>query len=163
MTETTKVAGITSPAGLAFIAGFEGFVDHPYNDPSGFATIGYGHLLHRSPVTREDVKTWGTITRAKALALLSDDVRAAEACVRLHARPPIQRQTRFDALVSFVFNLGCGPLTDDTRLRAAVCNAARRGMPDAMLAYDHAGGVVVPGLTRRRRAEAHLWTTGEYS
>jgi lysozyme len=152
----------TSPAGLTFIASFEGWVDHPYNDPSGFATIGYGHLLHRSPVTLEDRKRWGTITQARGLELLAQDVRAAEACVRLHARPPIQWGYRFDALVSFIFNLGCGPLTDSTNLRAAVCNAARTGMPEAMLPYDHSGGVVLPGLTRRRRAEAHLWETGEY-
>jgi GH24 family phage-related lysozyme (muramidase) len=40
--------------GLHLIAGFEGFVDRPYNDSAGNATIGYGHLIHRGPVTLAD-------------------------------------------------------------------------------------------------------------
>lgn len=152
----------TSPAGVAFIASFEGFVDHPYNDPAGFATIGYGHLLHRSPVNAADRKRWNTITHARGLELLADDLAVAEACVVAEAAPPIQRQNRFDALVSFCFNLGCGPLSSATHLRASVNNPRRAGMPEAMLPYNHAGGVVLPGLVRRRHAEARLWSEGTY-
>jgi GH24 family phage-related lysozyme (muramidase) len=151
-----------SPAGLSFIASFEGWVDHPYNDPAGFATIGYGHLLHRSRVTAEDVQRWGKITHGRGLELLADDVESAETCILRNVRPPFLRQERFDALASFVYNLGCGPLSTDTKLRAAVNNPEREGMPDALLPYTHAGGEVLPGLVRRRKAEAHLWTTGEY-
>lgn len=153
----------TSPAGVAFVASFEGFVDHPYNDPAGNATIGYGHLLHHGPVTTADRARWQTITHARGLQLLAGDLVTAEACVVAECDPPIQRQNRFDALVSFCFNLGCGPLATATHLRASVNNPKRAGMPEAMLPYNHAGGVVLPGLTRRRRAEARLWTTGKYS
>lgn len=149
-----------SAAGLGFIAGFEGFVGHGYNDPAGFCTIGYGHLLHRSACTRQELAT--TISHDQALALLKHDVAWAEQCVLGNVHPPIQMQHRFDALVSFAFNLGCGPLTGNTGLRAALNTVSRRGVTAKILAYDHAGGVKLPGLTRRRQAEVRLWQTGKY-
>jgi lysozyme len=82
--------------------------------------------------------------------------------VLANVHPPIERQMRFDALVSFVFNLGCGPLSSDTGLRRALNTASRRGVTARMLEYVHAGGVELPGLVRRRRAEVRLWQTGTY-
>lgn len=152
-----------SPAGLAFIASFEGFVDHAYNDPAGFCTVGYGHLLHRSACTQADRAKWGTITHEAGLSLLRGDVAAAERCVTDSVRPPIQRQNRFDALVSFAFNLGCGPLQPGTGLHDALSRADRRGVTEHLLLYNKAGGHVLPGLVRRRQAEVRLWLTGEYT
>lgn len=155
----------TSEKGVEFVASFEGFVDHCYNDPASppNATIGYGHLLHHGPVTNADVHKWGTITHEQGLELLAQDLRMAEACVVANVHPPLTLQTRFDALVDFVFNCGCGPLMNPTTLHRALNNTtARSGMPAALLPYDHAGGVVLPGLARRRRAEARLWTDGVY-
>lgn len=151
-----------SVQGVEFIASFEGFVDHPYNDPAGHATIGYGHLIHRGPVTQADRAKWGHITHTRGLELLHEDAAGFEACVR-QVRPPIQRQARFDALVSFAYNLGCGPLQPGTGLHAALSRPDRRGVTDHLLQYTRANGHVLPGLVRRRKAEAHLWDTGRYT
>jgi hypothetical protein len=39
-----------SRRGLRFIGHFEGFFAQPYNDPVGYATVGYGHLIGLRPV-----------------------------------------------------------------------------------------------------------------
>jgi lysozyme len=153
----------TSSRGVEFVASFEGWVNHPYNDPAGNATIGYGHLLHLGKVTADDIRKWGTISHTTGLELLAADLHASERCLLEHVRPPLERTNRFDAMASFVFNLGCGPVSGETHLAESLNNPLRTGMPAAILPYDHAGGVVLPGLTRRRRAEAHLWTTGNYT
>lgn len=153
----------TSNKGLAFIAQWEGFVAEPYDDPAGHCTIGFGHLIHTGNCTNADRVKWGTISKPRGIDLLRDDVALAERCVLAHVDPPIQLQHRFDALVSFTFNVGCGPLIGPSHLKTAVNNPTRKGMPDAMLPYNHAGGKVIPGLTRRRFAEARLWSEGLYS
>lgn len=162
-TGATMPPKTTSVQGLAFIAQFEGFVATCYDDAAGNCTIGYGHLVHVGNTTNADRMKWRTITRPQGLELLREDVRLAEKCVLAHVNPPIQLQERFDALVSFTFNLGCGPLIGPSHLRDSVNNPKREGMPEAMLPYNHAGGKVIPGLTRRRAAEARLWSTGKYS
>jgi lysozyme len=69
-------------------------------------------------------------------------------------------QGQFDALVDFCFNLGEGRLAGSTLLRelnAGLYAAAGQ----QLLAWDHAGGKVIPGLKARREAELALWTGGE--
>lgn len=148
-----------SEQGLRFIAGFEGFVDHPYNDAAGYATIGYGHLLHYSPVTQADLARWGTISKTRALELLADDARAAEAAVDRYITVPLE-QDQYDALVSFVFNVGAGGLNGTRVQRAVNARAGAGEITAALQAWSYAGGKVLPGLLIRRRAEAQLYNTG---
>jgi lysozyme len=138
----------TSRQGIEFIASFEGFVDHPYQDSGGVWTIGYGH-------TGPGTGAMGRITHAKGLALLARDVRSAEAAVDdQHLR---LTQSQFDALVSIVFNCGPGILHPSRTLGSALANGMR-GVPAAMKVYTHdAAGHELAGLVRRRNAEAALW------
>jgi GH24 family phage-related lysozyme (muramidase) len=65
-------------------------------------------------------------------------------------------QNQFDALVDFVFNLGQGKFAGSTLLRGL--NAGDfSGAAAEFVKWDHAGGQVVPGLLRRRLAEAQLF------
>lgn len=148
-----------SKKGAAFIAAFEGFVDHPYNDAANNATIGYGHLLHKGPVTQADRSHWGKITRKHGLELLQKDAQIAADAVRKYAHP--WRQSRFDALVSFTFNCGVGALATSTLLkkhRAGDYQGAAREFKK----WNRAGGRVLKGLSRRRAAEAKLYLDGRY-
>ena len=61
-----------------------------------------------------------------------------------------------DALVSFAFNLGLGNLAGSTMLRK-LNGLDYEGAADEMLRWDKAGGKVLAGLTRRRRAEKALF------
>lgn len=170
MTELEQLAGrdpatmSLSPRGLAMIGRFEGFRSDPYNDVGGNATVGYGHLIHLGPVTAGDRRRWGGMTRSAGLELLEQDCATAVAGVRVLVRRPLG-QDQFDALVSFAFNCGVGGLAHSTLLRDV---NGRPGPSGALritadfMRWDHAGGVVVPGLRARRAAEARLYLQGVY-
>lgn len=99
-----------SKAGLAMLKRFEGCELKAYDDGGGVWTIGWGH-------TGRDVHEGQEITEAEAERLLAQDVRRAERAVgsRLIGIPLTQGQ--FDALVSFVYNVGAQAFDESTMLR----------------------------------------------
>lgn len=149
----------TSAAGVKFIAGFEGWFPRPYNDPVGYATVGFGHLLGYRGVTDADRRArWvpgqdrpGVLTISEGYQLLARDLGKVEREVRAVVRVPIT-QGQFDALVSFTFNCGGGALRSSTVLRR-LNRRDYRGAADALMMWTKAGGRVLPGLVRRRREE----------
>jgi len=170
----------TSDAGLRFISRFEGYYSQPYNDPAGYATVGYGHLLGYRPVDERDRKgIWlpgqrqpGRLTRDEARRLLAKTLSD-------HYEPPVRRlfakggylegkfdQALFDALVSATYNLGPGVVTPGTpgfeTIGRAIQSADIGAIASALLLYDKAGGRRLLGLTRRRVAEKRLILTGLY-
>lgn len=159
-----------SPAGLHLIASFEGYVPTPYNDAAHNATIGYGHLIHTGPVTAADREQWKDATGASLLALLNADVaRFAQAVTAdVHVRLgviPGRAQARFDALVSLAFNIGTGAFGGSSLRHGINEKGAPRDwtpLGPHWLAWDHAGGAVLPGLLNRRRAEFAIFRTGTY-
>jgi lysozyme len=159
-----------SPQGLHLIAGFEGYVPTPYNDSAGNATIGYGHLLHVGPVTAEDRARWSDATQAGLLSLFQHDLAYYAAAVSSAVKVrlgiiPARRQARFDALVSLCFNIGIGGFTGSGLLRQINAKGAPRDwtpLSPYWLAWDHAGGAVVPGLLRRRQDEFSIFAPGQY-
>lgn len=65
-------------------------------------------------------------------------------------------QNQFDVLVSFAFNCGLGALQKSTLLKKV--NAQDfDAVPTELMKWTRAGGGAVPGLVRRRRAEAKMW------
>jgi lysozyme len=137
-----------SDAGLALTKRFEGLSLTAYPDAAGIWTIGYGH-------TGPGVHQGLTITEHDAnLFLESDIARAVTAVNRLVTAPILQNH--FDALVDFAFNLGVAALAGSTRLRSVNAEdfaAAAAEFPR----WDHVKGRIIPGLLRRRQAEAHLF------
>lgn len=151
-----------SKKGALLIGAFEGLRLTPYNDAAGYATIGYGHLIGYRHVTDADRSKYHGFTQADALRLLQADAEKCAVAV-CAIKPPITNQAHFDALVSIAFNCGTGVLDPGSSLGAALRAPGRKGAPDAFLLYDHAGGVVLAGLQRRREAERRLWLTGKYA
>ena len=139
-----------SAAGLAMTKQLEGLQLTAYQDQAGRWTVGYGHA-------GPDVHAGLTITQAQAEQLLESDLAAAVACVNRAVTSGIN-QNQFDALVDFVFNLGCGSLLSSTLLRFVNAGDFTSAAPQFLL-WDHAGGVVVPGLLQRRMAELQLFQT----
>ena len=146
-----------SPRGAAFIGRYEGWRDKPYNDPTNNATIGFGHLLHMGPVTATDRKEWGTITTAHGISLLQGDASTAGAAIDRYITRPLAQCER-DALTSFAYNCGGGALAGSV---GKAVNA-RQDPRSAFELYVHSGKTVLPGLVARRRAEALLFTKGDY-
>jgi lysozyme len=182
-----RIIGITrvrwmTPAGVKFIAEFEGFPNggKPYNDPVGYATVGYGHLIGYRPVKPADASAiWvatqdnpGRLTEKEAQELLRQDLRKDyEPAVRaLFARGgSLQDQFttgRYEALVSFAYNLGPGSVKGVSGFETigrAIEAGDLKAIADAILLYDRAGGSALAGLTRRRKAERRLFLTGNYN
>lgn len=138
----------TSPAGIALIQKFEGFSPTIYNDAVGKPTIGYGHLIKKG-------ESFTTLTEMQALAILYKDVVRAETAVTLLVKVPLT-QGQFDALVSFVYNLGASDLKSSTllkRLNAGDYTAAA----DNFQRWVFADNTKLSGLVNRRAAEWALF------
>jgi type VI secretion system secreted protein VgrG len=145
-----------SENGLQFIAQWESFVPTPYNDAGGHATIGYGHLLHRGPVTEADRRQFPNgITQERGFELLRADAAIAENAVRNNVTAPLN-QNQFDALTSFAYNVGAEAFAGSTLVREL--NAGNYGaVPDQLDRWVHSGGRRVQGLVNRRAAEGQLF------
>lgn len=87
---------------FAFIREKEGFREKAYLDSVGIPTIGYGatHYANGHPVRLGE-----TITREAADVLLYEHIHDAEEVVRRMVDVPLT-QGQYDALISFIFNLG---------------------------------------------------------
>lgn len=114
-----------------------------YKDTGGVPTIGWGHTA-----TAEDGME---ITFEEATALLADDVTYAEETVRRLVRPDLA-QHEFDALVSFVFNIGETQFRKSTML--AKLNAGdKEGAGREFTRWIYDDGRVINGLVYRRFRE----------
>ena len=139
----------TSEKGKSLIKRFEGLELKAYRCPAGIWTIGYGH-------TGSDVREGMTISEEEADRLLASDLEAFERDVSRLVRVPIG-QNRFDALVSFCYNVGEGNFERSTLLRKVNANPDDRSIADEFKRWNKAGGKPVKGLTERRLAEALLY------
>lgn len=137
---------------IDLIKHFEGFSPVIYTCPANYLTIGYGHLVHKG----EDYP--GIIGEAEATELLTHDVATARAAV-LRLITAKLSQGELDALTSFTFNLGAGALQRST-LRAKINRDERGDAPAEFSKWIFAGGRKLPGLIKRRQAEAFLYETG---
>lgn len=97
--------------GFNLIKEFEGLRLHTYKCPADRWTIGYGHTA--------DVSANDVITEAQAISLLYQDVAESERAVNKYVHVPLT-QNQFDALVSFVFNLGVGSFRTSTLLKNSI-------------------------------------------
>jgi lysozyme len=93
-----------------------------------------------------------TCTQAQADAWLAADVYWAESEVNRRVQVPLT-QGEFDGLVDFTFNCGAANFDHSTMLKLLNDND-RAAAAAEFEKWDHAGGVELPGLLRRRKAEA---------
>ena len=145
-----------SPAGLDLIKEFEGLELTAYPDPGTGGdpwTIGYGH-------TGPDVYPGLVISIAFAEKLLEADLEKFEEAVA-EIIPLKLSQPEFDALVSFVFNCGTGALASSTLRRRLLAGEPRcKVYQEEMPRWNKGGNGPMPGLTRRREAEAEMACSG---
>lgn len=137
-----------SSAGLALTRSFEGLRLEAYQDSAGVWTIGCGHA-------GPEVCAGLAINQQQAEALLQADVAGAVTCVRGAVKVPLT-QHQFDALVDFCFNAGRGSFLGSALLQY-VNRGDFAGAAGQFGRWVHAGGRVLPGLVRRRAAEAAMF------
>lgn len=96
----------TSSNGKAAIAKDEGFSSHPYNDQAKHCTVGTGILIHKGPCTPAELKkTYDTDVLSKTFQSRLSEAQGYVAHYVSHQK---LSQAEFDALTSFVFNVGVG-------------------------------------------------------
>lgn len=136
-----------SNKGIELIKQFEGCVLHAYKDPIGVWTIGYGHTV--------GVKKGQVLTQKQADEFLKNDLVIYEKHVD---RTKLSlNQNQYDSLVSFTYNCGVGSL------QMLVKGRTLTEIGNALLLYNKAGGRVLNGLVRRRKAEQDLFFTKDNS
>jgi len=154
MTPTT-----VSPSGIGLIKKFEGLHKQTsegdvraYRCPAGRWSIGWGHC--------KGVKSGMRATVEECEQFLQEDLNEAGNVVTRLVHVPLT-QHQFDALASFIFNLGQGNFAESTLLRK-LNQGLYDEVPEQLMRWNKArvDGVLTPlkGLTRRRTAEAALFS-----
>lgn len=133
-----------SKTGMALTKEFEGCKLEAYPDSTGVPTIGYGHTA--------GVRIGDTCTYVQANAWLENDILWAVKTVNYLVHVTLT-QGEFDACVDFVFNLGSGNFQNSTLLKL-LNRGDMISAENEFDRWDRAGGKEVPGLLRRRQAEA---------
>ena len=99
-----------SKNGVALIKNFEGFSATKYDDGVGVMTIGYGHAIKKAEIFNKP------ISMQEAEAILVKDLAAVDAAISKWVTVPLN-QNQYDAIGSFVFNLGVGNFAGSTLLK----------------------------------------------
>ncbi len=156
-----------SPAGKAFLTVWEGVRLHADRCAANVLTLGVGHALSATERQTGIIEIDGIgiawrrgLSRDQADQLLTQDLaRFEDAVESLDVR---LEQHRFDALVSFAFNVGVGAFISSTLAR----HVKRKdfvSIPSQLRRGTVAGGKLIKGRVKRREAEAALFGTGDYT
>jgi lysozyme len=142
---------------VQFVADHEGFVGKAYPDPGSGGdpwTIGYGH-------TGPEVKPGQTMTKARALLVLRDDMQTAVRKLYSVVKPDVideLTEEQYAALLSFTFNLGAKA---SWTIWKRVNGREWDRIPAELMKFTRAAGKVMKGLVNRRTDEVRLWNSGE--
>ncbi|TPR16278.1 lysozyme [Apilactobacillus timberlakei] len=136
-----------SKRGINLIKSFESYRYHAYIPVGGDVwTVGYGHT--------KGVHKYTKASKAKAEELLIDDLQGFESAVRRRVHVKIN-QNQFDALTSFLYNLGEYAAPD---VFAAINERHFKTAAKYMKEYDKGPGyTVLAGLVNRRKKEVALF------
>ena len=136
-----------SGACRALVRQFEGCKLQAYLDSAGVPTIGVGHT--------RNVKLGQRCSQEQADLWLTQDLEDAGAAVASLVKVPLT-QEQFDALTSFVFNLGIRRLAESTLL-ILLNKRDYNGAAAQFSRWVRSDGQVLDGLVKRRAAEAQLF------
>ena len=157
-----------SDAAKAMIKHHEGVRTRPYRCPALLWTIAVGHVIDptHAAVKYEERRTlpipdgWDRIlTMGEVDAILAQDLGRFERGVARLCPAAVGHQGRFDALVSFAFNVGLGNLQRSS-LRMKTNRGEFEEAADEFMKWTKAGGRVLPGLVKRRQDERALYLNG---
>lgn len=137
-----------SKVGVSLIKHWEGFRADSYLCPAGVWTIGYGHT--------GKVNAGMKVSPEEAEKLLIHDLRWAEKTVRNFVKVDLT-QNQYDALVSFVFNVGSHAFRTSTMLRLLNEGKSVTEICEQFGRWVLAGGDVLRGLVNRREMEENLF------
>ena len=144
--------------GLQSIIAFEGMELNAYRCPSGVWTIGVGHT---GDIDGVPIGKGMMITCAEAMEILRDDIKRYE--LYINRQPFAKRLTQgmFDALVSFIFNVGTGAFETSSMRKKLCTGVANKEVVKefAKWVYGTVNGKKerLEGLVKRRKHEAEIF------
>ncbi len=151
-----------STSGINLIKQFERFMPQKYNDQAGHCTIGYGTLIHHGNCNgdaSEQPYTNG-ITEERATELLMTRINSTQQVLNDTVTVTLS-QNQFDALASFVYNIGTGAWNRST-LRRLLNQGNYDAVPTEMRKWVkvriNGRPVDSQGLINRRNREIALFT-----
>lgn len=138
---------------LPIIKNFESFSEKAYPDPpgSGKYSIAWGHQIKPGEPYGPD----SIVSREEGDQLLRIDVGGAYNCVQNHVSVDLT-PNQAAALISFVYNVGCGGFENSTML-SLLNQGDFEGAAGQFPSWIHAGGQVNNALVSRRSQEQELF------
>lgn len=134
---------------IDLIKKFEGLKLESYKCPAGLWTIGYGNTQ------------WENGTRVKENQVI--DIQRAEKLLMFWVNKYAEKinlkvnQNQFDALVSFAYNVGITNFNNSTLKKKVIANPNDATIRDEFMKWVSSKGKQLPGLVKRREAEANLY------
>ena len=162
-----------SKAGEDLMHFFEGYRNKPYRCSAAIWTVGWGHAMYADQLNLPNVRKEGYTglirsdyqlkgednrvwSKEELVNLFKMDIDNFERGVLRLVPGSASRQGRFDALVSFSFNVGLGNLQRST-IRMKHNRGDFAGAAEAFMAWTKAGGRELPGLVKRRKHEREMY------
>ena len=146
--------------GIELIKQFEGFKAKPYLCPAGIPTIGYGTTIY--PDGRNVTLKDQPITESQADIYLRYHVKFVNDKILKLTNGKLN-ENQLSALVSFAYNIGIEKLRKSTLFKRVLADKDGLSIREEFLKWKYAKDpktgqmVVLPGLLRRRIAEANLY------
>jgi lysozyme len=140
-----KTSGIV----IELIKEFEALRLEAYQDTGGVWTVGWGHTANAYPGK--------VITENEAKMYLQWDIEDTEA--KLDGLNLLLNQNQYDALISFIFNIGIGRFKRSTMLKRLRENINHPDIPIQFKRWIYDAGKIQPGLVRRRNIESALYVS----
>lgn len=141
---------------------WEGVKNKPYPDSRRLLTIGCGHLLTKSELSAGKIcidGVWvrysGGITNKQISQLLKQDLRVRDIALTRSLTTSVN-QNQYDALLSFVFNVGIDAFRHSDLLEL-LNTGFYNSVPAQLRRWNKAGGKKDKGLVNRRNYEIELW------
>lgn len=149
--------------GISIIKKCEGLYLQGYRCPAGIPTIGFGTIVYPNG---KKVQLGDTCTEVQAIEWLHYELKEKAATIENWINHNNIKLTgnQFSALLSFAYNLGCGPIVDKERsLSQALLHNS--GIREAFMLYNKAKirkwgipmTIELKGLTIRRKLEVDLF------
>jgi lysozyme len=147
-----------SKKGIDLIHSFEACKLRSYKDPGSKdglpITVGWGSTMHKDGTK---IKLGENITQAYADELFVWEIeRKSNVLTALNLNI---NQHQYDALCSFIYNLGVGAFSNSTLLKKIKINPNDEAIRAEFMRWVNNDGKVLSGLLRRRKAEADLYFT----
>lgn len=137
----------TSNYAIESIKQFESCRLTAYKCPAGIWTIGYGHTKNVIPGMK--------ITQVQADNFIKNDISPIE--LFLNGQNLNLKQSQYDALVDFMFNLGINNFKNSTLYKLIKAKSSDEKICAEFMKWIHSGKKVLSGLVKRRQWECEQW------